>query len=234
LAVLLLLLSTSAACDKKDKIVVENVIPAETNQPPVIVAMGPEMPPGGFVETDYFLSGIDLWALVGDPNGLDDISLVAMDMDSVRLVRYIVRPDTSASSCIAYGYAPGDTVAMASILPVPARFPGVKFLPLTQEQGGLFRSAGLGVQIGAPDIIDTSPVLERWNGGCGGGYEVYGPFYVLPPAVPDRREASVSYAQMEYYGVKVTVYDTAGASASASYPTLRVTLKVPQEPTPLP
>lgn len=230
-----LLLCVSTACDKKDKIVVQNVIPAETNQPPVIVAVGPAMPTNGFVQSEDYPTGINLWVLAGDPNGLDDISLVAMDIDSVRLVRYIVRPDTSASDCIAYGYAPGDTVAMDAILPVPARFPGVNFLPLRRVQGGLFQADGLGVNIGAPNIIDTSPVLERWNGGCGGSDgAIYGPFYVLPPAVPVRREASISYAQMEYYGVKITVYDTAGALVSASYPTLRLTLKVPKEPTPLP
>lgn len=232
---LLLGLSLSTACDKKDKIVVQNVVPAETNEPPVIVAVGPAMPANGFVQSEDFPSGINLWVLAGDPDGLDDLSLVAMDMDSVRLVRYIVRPDTSASDCITYGYAPGDTIAMDAILPVPARFPGVKFLPLRRVQGGLFQVDALGINIGAPNIIDTSPVLERWNGGCGGSDGVvYGPFYVLPPAVPVRREAGISYAQMDYYGVKITVYDTAGASVSASYPTLRLTIKVPEEPTPLP
>lgn len=229
-----LALCASAACDKQDKIVVQNILPAETNQPPVIVDFGPDMPANGFGQNAYFPPGINLWVLAGDPNGLDDISLVAMDVDSVRLVRYIVRPDTSASSCIQYGYAPGDTVAMDAILPVPATFPGVKFRPLARVQGGLFEATGLGDQFGMPNIIDASPVLERWNGGCGGDYAVIGPFYVLPPAVPVRREASISYMQLEYYGVKVTVYDTVGASVSASYPTLRLAVKVPTEPTPLP
>lgn len=229
-----LVLCASPACDKQNKIVVQNILPAETNQPPVVVDFGPDMPANGFEQNSYFPSGIDLWVLAGDPNGLDDISLVAMDMDSVRIVRYIVRPDTSSSSCIQYGYAPGDTVAMAAILSVPATFPGVKFRPLTRVQGGLFEASGLGGEFGLPNLIDASPVLERWNGGCGGDYAVIGPFYVNPPAVPVRREASVSYLVLEYYGVKVTVYDVVGASASATYPTLRLTLKVPTEPTPLP
>lgn len=230
-----LLLCVSTACDKKDKIVVQNVIPAEANQVPVIVAMGPQMPANGFVQTEDFPTGINLWVLAGDPDGLDDISLVAMDVDSIRLVRYIVRPDTSSTGCIRYGYAPGDTIAMNAILSVPARFPGVKFLPLRRVQGGLFDIPAVGITYLAPNIIDTSPVLERWNGGCGGSDgAVYGPFYVLPPAVPVKRAAAISYVQMEYYGVKVTVYDTAGASTSASYPTLRLTIKVPEEPTPLP
>ncbi len=229
-----LMLCGGAACDKQDKIVVQNVTPTATNQPPVIVAKGPQMPANGFGQISYFPSGIDLWVLAGDPNGLDDISLVTMDMDSVRLVQYIVRPDISTTSCIQYGYGPGDTLAAAAILPVPRTFPGVTFRPLTRAQGGLFEATGLGAEFGFPDILNASTVLKPWNGGCGGGYEVYGPFYVLPPAVPSQRVASISYIQLEYYGIKVTVYDKVGASASATYPTLKLTLKIPDEPTPLP
>jgi hypothetical protein len=235
LLTLVLVGASGATCEKQDKVVVQNIDPNAVNQPPTIVAFGPEMPAGGFSEISYSRIGIDLWVLVGDANGLGDISLVTMDMDSLRLVRFIVRPDTSAESCISYGYGPGDTLASDAILPVPAAFPGLKFRPLAHVQGGLYKAARLGAEFGFPDIVDASPVLEPWNGGCtsAGAYDVYGPFYVLPPAAPSRREAAISYAQLEYYGIKLTVYDKVGASASVTYPTLRITFKIPMESTPL-
>ena len=235
LLALVLVAASGATCEKQDKVVVQNIDPNAVNQPPTIVAYGPDMPAGGFSEISYSPIGVDLWVLVGDANGLGDISLVTMDMDSLRLVRFIVRPDTSAGSCISYGYGPADTLAADAILPVPVTFPGLRFRPLAHVQGGLYKAARLGAEFGFPDIVDASPVLERWNGGCtsAGSYDVYGPFYVLPPAAPSRREAGISYAQFEYYGITMTVYDKVGASASVTYPTLRIAFKVPMESTPL-
>lgn len=236
LSLALALACLTLACDKQDTIVVQNINEAEANQPPKIVAYGPEMPAGGFQQISYGPLGVDLWVLVADPNGLDDISLVTMDMDSIRLVRFIVHPDTSAGSCLTYGYQPGDTLASDAILPVPATFPGVEFRPLQRVQGGLYQAARLGQDFGFPDIIGASPVLEDWMGGCysPGTYQIYGPFRVLPPAVPSPRDAGIHYATLDYYGIKMTVYDKVGASASVTHPTLRVTFKVPMETTPFP
>lgn len=232
----LALICLALSCDKEDTIVVQNIHEALTNQPPRIVAYGPDMPAGGFQQLSYSRIGVKLWVLVADPNGLEDISLVTMDMDSLRLVRMIVHPDTSASSCIEYGYQSGDTLPSNAILPLPAGFPGVKFLPLTRVQGGLYQTEGLGGEFGFPDLIEASPVLEDFTGFCyaPGTYQIYGPFRVVPPAVPSPRDAGIHYATVDYYGIKMAVYDKVGASATVTYPTLRVIFKVYPEPTPFP
>lgn len=232
----LALVCLALACEKEDTIVVQNIQEALTNQPPTIVANGPEMPAGGFQQVAYGRLGVKLWVLVADPNGLEDISLVTMDMDSLRLVRMIVHPDTSASSCLAYGYQASDTIPSEAILPLPATFPGVKFQPLYRLQGGLYETLRLGGDFGFPDIIDASPVVEDFAGFCyaPGTYQVYGPFRVVPPAVPSPIDAGIHYATVDYYGIKVTVYDKVGATATVTYPTLRVTFKVYPETTPFP
>ncbi len=224
-----------AACerDKTDKILVQNVVDQQANRPPTIVAQGPTLPPGGFEQVSYYQpQGVDLWVLVGDPDGIDDISLVTVDVGSVEVLRFIVRPDTSTTGCSKFSYASGDTISADAILPVPATFPGLSFRPLIQRQGGLFVISEFGGSgVGFPNLLAASTLLESWNGGCYNAppYWVFGPIVVLPPVVPSKLTAIISYADVRYHGISVTVHDATGASASSSFPDWRIVFTSPEE-----
>jgi hypothetical protein len=213
-------------CDDEDKVVVENVVQEGPNNPPLVVSFGPESP---IENLTYFgTDGVNLWVLAGDPDGLDDISVAILKIDSIQLQRFIARPDTSTNGCLQFSYA--DTVATDPILPVPATFPGVDFLSMRREEGGLFTANGLGANFGYINLIDASPVLEQWPGGCGGGdYNVQGPMNVVPPAVPQTKTIIVTYMDVVYNGMKVTVYDKVGASAVATYPSFHVVYTTSKE-----
>jgi len=129
-------------CDDEDKIVVENQPP--TNNPPLIVQYGPESPVESIAH--FGVDGVDLWVLAGDPDGLDDISVATLHIDSIQLNRFIARPDMSNGGCLQFGYV--DTVDTAPLLAVPAMFPGIDFLAMKRDQGGLFTADGLGSNYG--------------------------------------------------------------------------------------
>jgi hypothetical protein len=212
--------------------VVQNIVNPQSNRPPTIVSQGPDIPPQGLDHVSHFSpDGVDLWVLVGDPDGLDDISLVTVDVASVELLRFVVRPDT-ATGCSRFGYAPGDTIDANSILPVPATFPGLSFRPLTRQQGGLYVMHGFGDEgNGFPDLVAASSAVEEWNGGCYDTppYWVLGPIVIVPPAVPARLNAIISYADVRFHGISVTVHDATGASASSSFPDWRIVYRSPEE-----
>lgn len=224
-----------SACDTTTKVIVQNEPEAETNRPPTIVQQGPAFPPEGFEEISYGSPyGINLWVLIADPDGIDDISLVTASVDSVRLARFLLRPDTSTTSCSRFSYMDNDTITTDAILPVPETFPGFSFAPLTRVQGGLFQMSNFG-SVGFPDLVEASPLLERWQGGCySGSTGILGPIVVLPPAVPIRRTAILTYADVEYRGITVTVYDKVGATATTTFPDVRIVFTSPEERTAAP
>jgi hypothetical protein len=220
----LLFALTLPGCNDEDKIVLENQPP--TNNPPLIVSFGPDSPVENVAH--YGANGVNLWVLAGDPDGLDDINVAALHIDSIQLNRFIVRPDTSTTGCLKFGYA--DTVATAQILAVPATFPGVDFLAMQREQGGLFSANGLGSSYGYINLVEASPTLDQIGGYCGGGFtSVQGPMNAVPPAVPQTKAVVVTYMDVLYKGLKITVYDKVGASALATYPPYRVVYTTPEE-----
>lgn len=220
----LLLALALSGCDDEDKVVVEN--PPPTNSPPLIVQYGPASPVEDLA--NYGADGVNVWVLTGDPDGLDDISVAALHIDSIQLNRFIARPDTSTTGCLKFGYA--DTVATAPILAVPATFPGVEFRAMNREQGGLFSANGLGASYGYIDLIDASPTLEQLGGYCGGqDLSVQGPMRVVPPAVAQPEAIIVTYMDVVYNGMTITVYDKVGASAKATIPAYHVVFLTPEE-----
>lgn len=220
-----------AGCSKEDKIIVENNFPPDVNDPPVIVTYSPTFPAGGIKQVSSGVNGITLQVVVGDPDGLDDISAVTIGVESVVLRRFLLRPDTSATSCTSYSFAPNDTVPTSDILSVPASFPGFTFQPLKKIEGGLwtlneFGSYGLGF----PDILNAAANLTSWNGGCGSySSGIAWPYYVEPPVIPTRRAAVLSYAEVDYRGILVKVYDKIGASAELALPDLKLTFLSSEE-----
>ena len=212
------------ACDKEDKITVENFIQEPANQPPVIVSQGPDIPSGGVQAVN--MNSPDLYVLVGDPNGLDDISLVTVDVDSVRLVRFRLRPDVEPGQCVDIGFAPTETLSTELVLSTPHSFPGFEFRPLTKVQGGLYRAQNFGsFAYGFPDLFDAASNVQIWPGGCsfGGLPGILSTWIVVPPAVPSDTAAVVTLAEVRYFGISVTVYDKVGANATTTFPDWHVT-----------
>jgi hypothetical protein len=52
---------------------------------------------------------------------------------------------------------------------------------------------------------------------------------VVPPAVPQTKTIIVTYMDVVYNGMKVTVYDKVGASAVATYPSFHVVYTTSKE-----
>lgn len=230
LPVLLLLagLFVATGCDDEDKIVVNSEDP---NDPPLIVTHGPDIPNGGFVQiADFDPLGVPIWVLGGDPDGLDDLSVAALTVDSITLNRYIARPDTSTSGCLAFSY--GDTIPANQILATPMTLPGIPFHSMLRHEGGLFQSQPLGSYLGFPDFVALSPTLDDWGGGCGStNGMVAGPYTLIPPAVPSPKTVAITYVDQTFHGVKVTLYDKVGATAVATYPDIRLVLTTSREQT---
>ena len=226
-AAAVLLAFLALGCDKEDKIIVQNLPPSQENRPPLIVTYSPTFTPGGFEQvSDFEPLAINLQVLVGDPDGLDDISAVTVDIGSVTLRRYILRPDTSSSFCHKFSYAPNDTVATSSILSVPASFPGVTFRSMAKIGAGLYALTSFG---GFPDIFAFGSNLGQWPGGCYDSDGIGGPWVVMPPAIATQNEAILTYLDVNYAGNKITVWDKMGANAVLNLPDLRVVYTTAEE-----
>lgn len=213
-------------CDKEDKIFVENTFPSEVNRPPAVLVYSPEFTPAGFEQIANYSSagaGFRLTVIVGDPDGLDDIAAVAVDIDAVSLKRFILRADTSSTSCPAFSYAPNDTVPTAQILATPAAFPGVALKTLSHSEAGIYYTEAFGgYGFGFPDIFAAASNLARWGGGCSTSDGAWGMWTVLSPVLPAPRTALLTYADVEYTGIRIRVWDSAGASATMPLPDLKV------------
>ena len=233
LVLLLVGLVVTTGCNDEDKIVVQNVTDT-TNDPPLIVTQGPEVPNGGFEQiVEFEAQGIPIYVIGGDPDGLGDLSVAILTVDSIQLNRFIPRPDTSTSGCLAFSYA--DTIPTNQILPTPMTLPGIPFHSMLRYEGGLFQSQPLGSYIGFPNFVALSPTLDNWGGGCGStNGMVAGPYTLIPPAVPSPKTVAITYVDQTFHGVKVTLYDKVGATAVANYPDIRLVLTTSQEQTALP
>jgi hypothetical protein len=232
---LLLLLAglvMGTGCNDEDKIVVQNATD-DINDPPLIVTHGPEVPNGGFEQITYYSpQGVPVWVLGGDPDGIADLSVAALTVDSISLNHFIARPDTTKNNCIRFTYA--DTIPSQQILPTPMTLPGIPFLAMTRGEGGLFQSPALGGYLGFPDFVSLSSTLDNW-GGCSTSQPIVdGPFYANPPAVPSRTVIVITYVDLEFRGVKVTLYDKVGATAVVHYPDIRIVFTTPEEQVALP
>ncbi|HTK68207.1 MAG TPA: hypothetical protein VL857_00265, partial [Candidatus Eisenbacteria bacterium] len=93
----------------------------------------------------------------------------------------------------------------------------------------------LGSYLGFPNFVDLSPTLDNWPGGCGSSIgTVAGPYNLIPPAVPSPKTVAITYVDLEFQGVKVTLYDKVGATAVANYPDIRIVMTTSKEQIALP
>jgi hypothetical protein len=210
------------ACDETNDIVV-SVDP--NNKPPMIVTQGPDFPAGPIEVVGGSAPG--LWVLVGDPNGLDDISAVFLDVQSIRLHGIIIRPADFIGECVTMVYTPNNTIDTSSLVPDPTEIGKLKSAPLIHDQGGIYRINPFVV----PQLAQALPIFG-WPSGCGiglGGYLEW--LLLLPPAAPVPTNVFLTYADEEFIGISVTVYDSSGASARTTFPNLRVVFTTSEEKT---
>jgi len=223
-------LCMATGCDDEDKIVVES--PEDPNDPPLIATFGPQAPSGVFTQVSHYPEGVPLYIVGGDPDGLSDLNLAVLSVDTIQLDRFIARPDTSTDGCIHFSYT--DTIPSAAILPTPLALPNIQFHAMERGEGGLFQSDPLGAYLGFPRFVDLSPTLDDWGGCSTSQAMVAGPYFANPPAVPIRKAVVITYVELEFRGVKVTLYDKVGATAVANYPDFRIVFTTPEELTALP
>jgi hypothetical protein len=83
--------------------------------------------------------------------------------------------------------------------------------------------------------FEANPSVEWVHGRCTiGTTGIIGPITVLPPAVPIQNDAILTYADVRYLGIKVTAYDKVGATATTTFPDLRIVFTSSEERTAAP
>ena len=227
-------LFTAFGCgDDDEEITITSVLEQSTNTPPTIVDQGPDFEGQTFqaikLRYGYGPSGPKLWVLVGDADGVDDISSVVISVDSVLVHSTIVRPDTvtNPSHCATLDYADPDTLDLNET--IATVYPGVVSVPMEQIQGGRFETVwnyGEGGDFfgyrGAvrPDFTSYFETLQSTSRCTNGTYlEV---FAIVPPLSDPGMIGFLTRADVEYRGIAVTAYDAIGESATATFADLRI------------
>jgi hypothetical protein len=227
------LVSVLASCG--DDVKVTNVLPVN-NEPPRVIAQGPSYPS---TIMDYRTAGNPrLFVVVADPNGLEDISAVLFSVDTAIVTSVTTRLDSLVAGFPTCAYSSVDTVDISSLHP--------SVFSYTMENGSMAGSGGVYSMYPFTAPVDGEfrvpgpsafPRIDLANASFGiplaGCYQLgisLLRFGVYPPAVPVAIEVSLTRMEVEYRGIHATVYDAAGASASTSFPPLRLLYAAPVEP----
>jgi hypothetical protein len=218
------LVSVLASCG--DNVKVTNVLPV-INEPPRILAQGPSYP--STMIDIRTVGDARLFVVVADPNGLEDISAVLFSVDTAIVTNVTTRPDSLVAGTPTCAYRSADTVDISSLY--PSVFSHTMENEPMSGAGGVYSmypfTAPLdGEFFGGPSAF---PRIDLANASFGVplarchqvGISLLR-FGAYPPAVPVAIEVSVTRAAVEYRGIHATVYDAAGASASTSFPPLRL------------
>jgi len=128
--------------------------------------------------------------------------------------------------CANVVYAPNNNIDTTPLIPLPVDRVGVVDSPMDHDQGGIYRASPFGI----PSLEQVSDAFGTYYG-CisGGGY--LDQYTLQPPAVASPTTAFVTYMEAQFIGVSVTVYDKVGATATTSFPDLRVAYTTSEEAT---
>jgi len=219
LALVAALSCLSASCSEKAEIV--RVEPA-SNLPPTIVALGPTWPS---TPIDLNVQAAPMpYVIVGDPNGLEDIALAVFTVDAAVLRRVVVRPDSVLADPYCTAVTWSDSIDITSLLPASLKT-GVENC-LMFRNGSSFTFMGFGGYYyydgcrAFPMIATASPYFGVPTRLC--GPQTLSRFGVYPPAIPAPVDVNVTFVDVEFQGLHVTVYDGAGHTATATFPPLRL------------
>jgi hypothetical protein len=217
------LVSVLASCG--DDVKVTNVLPV-INQPPRILAQGPSYP--STIIDSRTAGDPRLFIVVADANGLEDISAVLFSVDTAIVTSATIRRDSLVAGFPTCAYSSVDTVDISSL------HPSVFSHTMENEQmagaGGVYSIYAFRAPFDGEFFGPSAfPRIDLTNASFGlplarchqVGISLLR-FGVYPPAVPVAIEVSVTRMTVEYRGIHATVYDAAGASASTSFPPLRL------------
>ena len=213
----------SASCGDRTEIL--TVAPTLSQPPvaPVILTQGPT----------WSAAPIDLnlrrapepYVIVGDANGLDDLALAVFSIDSAILRRIIVRPDSVLPGSFCNDITWTDSLDITSLL--PATFSPILENCVMYQNGSSFRYSGFYSTpyaepcIAFPAIATASPSFGVPTKQCG-SYTALSRFGIYPPALSPARNVNVTFLDVEYRGIRVTVYDATGLTATTTFPPLRL------------
>jgi len=207
--VLALSLLLITACDD-DQITLQS--PNGENEPPVIIAQGPEFPTEA-IELSGCCDAPRPWVLAGDADGLDDIAAVFFSMDSIRIHDVIIRPGTMDGSCARVLIEPNNNIDTTGFLPLPVELSGPTDMPFLLNDGGTYS----GFPFGVPEIDQASEAIGPGAGCASGPPSWLDRVTLFPPAVASPTPVFVTYMDVEFIGMSVTVYDKVGAKATATF-----------------
>jgi hypothetical protein len=230
------------ACEDDPSDVIVNATLDTPNVAPAIALTGPEFPGNTF--SSLGSPKLRLWVVVSDGNGLDDIAGVFMTIGSIQLNGVIARPDISSSPPNVCDHGPdfvdNNDVDISSAL--PASLPGFTNIRLFNSGDGVYESTGMSPPepsgmsdgINLVDLESASVDFTPTDLSCVSYFEGYSVFMVNPPAVPSAQNVFITYVDMTLRNISVTVYDAAGATATATFPDIRTIWSKPNEETTLP
>jgi hypothetical protein len=201
---------------------VTSVAAPPKNEPPRIIRQGPSWPS---TPIDVALDGAPRpYVVVADPNGLEDISVVLFNVDAAIIRGIIVRPDSVLADYSCNGLKWTETLDISAWLPASLT-KVVEDCPMTGERGyfayGFFSWNPYYPECSGFPRIDKSSPYFGVPTKCGSGEQLLR-FGIYPPAVPTVIDVNVTYLDVEYRGLRATVYDAAGESATATFPPLRL------------
>jgi hypothetical protein len=219
-----LLVLVLASCG--DDVKVTNVLPV-INEPPRILAQGPSYP--STVIDTRTAGDPRLFVVVADPNGLEDISAVLFSVDTAIVTSATIRLDSLVAGFPTCAYSSVDTVDISSLH--PSTYSHTMENELMDHAGGVYSMYPFTAPFDGEFLFGPSafPRIDLANASFGiplarchqVGMSLLR-FGVYPPAVPVAIEVSLTRMDVEYRGIHATVYDAAGASASTSFPPLRL------------
>jgi len=222
---------TLVGCGTKEKVFY--IYQTERNSPPAILQMGPQISDDS-LELRPQMEAPRFSVLVADSNGIDDISGAVLRIRSVALNRIIARPNAYLSEvCAALDYRDFDTVGIQSL--VAHIYPGLSNYWMSRAQGGLFLGPPLcafdSVCAAFPGIQGSTSALGLRLTPCYtrpfGSYLAH--WSLQPPVATPPRNIFVTYVDVTYIGVSVTVYDGTGDSTGAALSNLRIIYTTDEE-----
>lgn len=190
-----------------------NNLPGENNQnnPPQILLINDEYETADTIEGPLPY----LWVVATDKDGSDDIAAVVLEISSVKLIDIIVRPTDPSEECMRPYYADMDTI---NIIPYmeKSKFRITKQL-LQPYSDGVYSTSISYLLLTEGGVEKHSSFFGEHIKSCRWGQDylyMFESFGFYPPAPAPAQDVYVTYIKLLISGMKITVYDQSGETAT--------------------